>query len=590
MILKRKIGLVLIVILTLNLFLMMPQIEGALETQNIYIVSNTDDGFVTEAGNWFYDSASVIILDPNMDTTSYVVFQDLEINRWEFLNNATLRLYSPGLLPADPDSKVTIYGVNIYNFLGFENGAQVLSAPLTSAFYNVNTSAFTGGMQYIDVTEIVRELSSVATWTGDGHSGTENKDNMGFIIFGSDGHDSRYFYDSNLENGLGPRLTIIWGDEPAPPTPPGAPPSAPDPILNETIGNNTIWEIPDPNLGENRTGGPPSNYTLDADGIHINWNVLNQTGLVEFDSAANVFPRNATWVETITFTKSTIGSLYNDTGAPANITSFFVRFKVNVTDINMIDHNNVPGFVALSTSAPTGTAGMAYGAAGEFVGLWINANADDLRWRVQTTDRDGAAQNNGGASTWFNENDVMLYFEVTIHVAGGGNEFIIYNIYNDPLYRDLNQTRSMAITLADGPMRYAQVISGIGQAGTSTSSINLYTFLTPVDLGGNTTWCVSDINGTIISCDFDDYEDAKDFVDDLLGFDPSDPDPPYQDWPQEGAFTRFRFRFYFLFIGFIMIFGPLIIFSLNRPDGYTFTIGLFIMLIGFAIWIAAGSV
>lgn len=587
MISKRKLGIALIVIFTINVFFtMMPQIEGAMETQNIYIVDTINDGFVTEVGNWFYQTGSVSILDPNMDITAYLVFRDLEINRWEHLNNATIRLYAPGLLPEDLDSSVTIRGVKVNNFLGFENGAQVTQVAKTSAFVNVNTSAFTGGFQYIDVTEIVRELTSVATWTGDGHSGTDDKDNLGFVILGAEGSEARYFYDFSLGNNLGPRLTVVWGDEPAPPAPPGAPPTAPDPIFNETIGNNTIWEIPDPDLNENRTGAPPAIPV----GIHVNWNVVNLTDLTEFDPGNDIIRQNGSWASVSTMLKSAIGSIYNDTGAPANITSFFARFAVNVTAVNSAIAGNdpIPGLMALSTSAPTGAGGMGYGVAGEWIGLMLQVNQDDQRWRVVVRDRDGVADALGGTSTWFFEVGAgMLYFECRIDTTAG---YVNYNIFNDPLYRDLNQTRSYAITLADAPFRYSQLVVGMAQAGGSLVSMQYYTFLTPVDLGGTTTWCVSDINGTIISCDFDNYEDAKDFADDLLGPDPSDPDPPYQGWPQEGPFQRYRTRLYILLIGAFLIFGPLISFSLSRPSGYEFTIGVFIMVVGFALLIAAGSV
>ncbi len=106
----------------------------------------------------------------------------------------------------------------------------------------------------------------------------------------------------------------------------------------------------------------------------------------------------------------------------------------------------------------------------------------------------------------------------------------------------------------------------------------------------NTTYFVVWGNGTIISGPLDSLDEVDNFLEEFFGVDPLDPNPSTQGWPQTGVLTRFRVRFYFLFIGFIMIFGPLISFSLHRPSGYVFTIGLFIMLIGFAIWISAGSV
>ena len=106
----------------------------------------------------------------------------------------------------------------------------------------------------------------------------------------------------------------------------------------------------------------------------------------------------------------------------------------------------------------------------------------------------------------------------------------------------------------------------------------------------NTTYFVVWGNGTVISGPLDSLDAVDDFLDEFFGIDPEEPNPPSQGWPGSGVLTRFKTRFYILFIGFIMIFGPLINFAMSRPDGYTFTIGCFIMLIGFALWIAAGSV
>ena len=106
----------------------------------------------------------------------------------------------------------------------------------------------------------------------------------------------------------------------------------------------------------------------------------------------------------------------------------------------------------------------------------------------------------------------------------------------------------------------------------------------------NTTYFVVWGNGTVISGPLDSLDDVDDFLEELFGVDPLDPNPATQGWDEEGPFTRFSTRLYFLLIGFMMVFGPMIVWAMRRPTAYVFVIGAFIMLIGFALMYAAGQV
>ncbi len=104
------------------------------------------------------------------------------------------------------------------------------------------------------------------------------------------------------------------------------------------------------------------------------------------------------------------------------------------------------------------------------------------------------------------------------------------------------------------------------------------------------TWWLAFPNGTLIGGPYDTRDEAVDAIEEIFDVNPLTPAPPSQGWPEEGQFTRFRTRFYILLIGVFMIFGTLITFAFNRPSGYEFTIGMFIILVGFSLLIAAGSV
>lgn len=222
-------------------------VSGIAEFQDLSIADTIDDGFVTETGIKM-DSELVTILDPNMDIRAYLVFRLIEINSYESLTNATLRLRTASSLPEDSGSRVTIYGVDDGNFPGFTTAAQIIAAPLTSSRVNLDTSTFYGSRWVeIDVTDIVAELKSNPTWEGDdAFTGT-----IGFIFHGAEGHDGRVFYDKLAGNGLEAQLIIHWGEDPDPPPDTETPPVYDDYVVefeNTTSGhidptdNETGWD------------------------------------------------------------------------------------------------------------------------------------------------------------------------------------------------------------------------------------------------------------------------------------------------------------------------------------------------------------
>lgn len=201
------------------------------------------DMFVTQAGIGFHSSL-VTVLDPNMDIYGYLFFRDIKINTYFFLENATLRLHTASSMAFDADSSFTIYGIPDYRYFGmgdwgYAAPASIINAPLTSAHVNYNSSQFYGGQWWeIDVTNIVQELKSNPYYQGPGRDFNNPGDYMAFIILGSGGSDTRYFYDLSAGNGFEAQLHLHWDFSPAPPS------GYPTAIFNQTKGNYTIWRLP----------------------------------------------------------------------------------------------------------------------------------------------------------------------------------------------------------------------------------------------------------------------------------------------------------------------------------------------------------
>ncbi len=245
---KTKLAGFIIILLALA---MIPSVSAFDDDQTRHIEAQDPgldaDWFVTETGVGF-NSELVTITDPNMDIYAYLFFEDMKINYWHHLKNATLRLRTASTLSFDADSSVTIYGVDDYRFFGsgtkgygpLATSGSIMNAPLTKAYVNLNTSQFYGPQWWeIDVTNIVQELKSNKNWDGPGLLQSDPGDNMGFIILSSGGHDTRYFYDLKAGNGYEAQLKLHWGGSTFPPS--GYEEEA---VWVEDYGNYTIWEIP----------------------------------------------------------------------------------------------------------------------------------------------------------------------------------------------------------------------------------------------------------------------------------------------------------------------------------------------------------
>jgi hypothetical protein len=570
---RKALGALIIILILMVKFSTVPTVRAASETQTINIANTLDDGYITEAGIGI-DGILVAMLDPGMDIRSYFIFEDIKINFWESLDNATLRLTSSQTLDFDADSSVTVYGMRAK--LG-ANGtdtvlstAQILSTPFTSSFVNVNTSQFQGGATIdINVTEIVNELKNNPNWEGDGLLNTSTGDDMGFIIVGAP-DEGRFCYDYLGDPARSADLIIGWGADPTPPAAGGE--------YNETYRDMNVWVI-DHN-GPNRTG----------EGFDLDWNEINMSDLTEIDSGAAMTLNNDTWVTLSAFQAQQHNSFYNDSGA-ANIDTAIIRGAINVSAVTNnlgAGADRVMAVAGLSTATPVGGGGLGEGGVGDWVGLMLYLHADDQQWRFRLAERSGAALAFAPPGPYKTEGDGSIYYFEFVFYDSGAQNYLIYREYLDPEFESLINLEVYTLTIAAGPMRYPQVSSSLAFGNSFVNDAEFYTF-DDFTLARNETWIVTYPNGTQIG-NATSYEDIIVFIDDYLGPDPEDPAPPSQGWDETGPFTRFNVRFYILALGLGLFWGPLMVFAYKRPTGYEFVIGAFIMLVGAAFMISAGSV
>ena len=540
--------------------------------QTINIDNTLHDGFITPAGIGI-DSSLIHILDPNMDIRAFLIFLDVHIDSWEFLDNATLRLTSASTLPFDADSSVTVYGMAGYDLqtlsgLAIYGPGTLLSWAPTSAHVDVNTSQFYGGAVLdIDVTDIVQEIYEHPHWDGDLLGGVGTGDAMGFLIFGAE-DEIRYFYDYLGDPARTADLIIGYNNNPPPPSGGGD--------FNESYRGRNIFVV-DHN-GPNRTG----------EGADVNWNKLNMTDLTEIDSGNALTVNDATRTSINQLVAQQINSLYNDTGG-LGVGTYFVRFALNVSGVTNPEafNDRVATVVGISTASPVGGGGLMEGAGGDFVGLVMTIRTNDEEFTLRLMDRTGVnRQYSGSFGLWDEATNERIYIE---YMATDTWESV--RVFSDANYTNQLFFDTRVYAGASGPFRYPQIISSLAFGVSRINTAEYYTFLTDV-LPDNTTWVVTHPNGTDASCKtLLTYEEALICIDELSGGPhPQEPDPPGLGYPTEGPFTRFRMRAYIFMTGFFCVFGPIWFFAWKKPSMYYLFVGALIIITGLGLMMSVATI
>ena len=522
------------------------------QSQTVKITDTHDDMFITEVGIGI-DSSLVTIKDPGMDIRSFLVFRELEVNYWEPLENATLRLHTSNTLDFDADSSISIYGIALSDLQveGWLLPSTVLSLGFTDAVTNYNTSEFYGGQWHeIEVTDIVEELIRNPNWDGDGSAGTETGDAIGFHILGAEGNDKRYFYDYKTGNGLEAQLILHWNHEPPPPA------GYENAEYNETYRGYDIWFT---------EGG---------------W--LNYTSFTLSNSSGNILELNSTYFIFDTYNEDDndyLRKVWDDSG--------IIRRKWGITYTEFKDN----------TGAEGGYIHVQWGVS-EIAGpmtTWDNGYAVAMQQDSGATNRERARLlcYEGGGIEFVTihqyytsaELPITFWFDVTINLD---TSFYNVTIYNDEDMTSMNDT--IQGTFGDFPDDDLFTTEfAIGPAyGSNPSGRDYDSGIRYSKIDFEEGYLVVD-NGTVIDV-FPDYPDAIEGIDDILGADPEDPTPPGQGWDETGPYTRFRTRLYIFLMGFGLLFGPLFYFAMRRPSGYEFVIGLFIMLVGYSFLLAAAGI
>lgn len=528
------------------------------QNQTVKITDTHDDMFITEVGIGI-DSSLVTIKDPNMDIRSFLVFRELDINYWEPLENATLRLHTSSTLDFDADSSITIYGMALSDLQleGFLLPSTVLSLGYTSANTVFNTSQFYGQTWHeIDITDIIEELIRNPNWDGDGASGAETGDAVGLHIVGAEGDDQRYFYDYSVGNGLEAQLVLHWNHEPPPPAGTGDLCT-----FNETYRGYHIWH----QLSE--------------------W--LNYTSFTLVNPDANIQNLNDTYFEYTTFFEDDDDYLRKSFSGSGQINR---RFGITYNVFKENTGTESSGIIlhwglANKTASPWGPP---YWGEGYSIAT-IQAAGGATREKLELTSWvNGAHHTHVELHGYWNDADLpaTIWVDVNLNLDTGA-----YNVtvYNDPEMTDVNTTDAGTFgAVPDASLFTTEFAIGPTQSGSAFRDWESGLRHSIQDVPES--WTLTDENGTTVISGLLDHEDAIIYIDDILGPDPEDPDPEGQEWEETGAFTRFRTRFYILILGFGMFFGPLFVFAAKRPTGYEFVIGLFIMFVGISLMIAAGSV
>ena len=524
-------------------------------------------GFVDEdlffAANLFEGVDMIYLQGDEMRIIGWYWFEGPILQWGRHITEAYLEVRTPSIDATDLDASMIIYGKpsGQGGTPSYADEPDGINGPYTTSYYNVNLSSFVGPgvLHNITVTNILREINQ-GYYFWDGHD-------IAFVTASFGGHDEERKI-SSLEAGYPAKLYIHYG---IPSTPPGVPGNA---EYVEDYRNYTVWEVD--HLGDNRTG----------ENSDINWNLLNVTQLTEIDSGSDLTLNNDTWVTVADYQDQAWGALYNDTGS-ANIETFFLRFKINVTNVNNVAAGNtiIPGVGGLSTNTPVGGGGLPYGANGEWVGIITWCQDDDQSWRFSLRERkQGVGAGESGYSQWFDEGSGdMLYVELRVNVSGATN-WMGYDVYDDPEFTNSIFSAVSVMTRATGPFRYPQVVPSLG-AGIGHSIWNQYYTYLEMPVPDNSTWYIVDDNGTIVDIivDFDGNQtDVEDYIDeDVIGYpDPEDPNPP--GW-EDSPITAHRFKLIMFVVGMILFIGTPVWGFATRPDVATWVTIMMSMLCGVAL-------
>lgn len=583
---KTKIKVIAIIIFILLAIIPFPTVRAPYQSQTIQVNQASDDGFVLSTGVLF-NSDLLQLQDPMLVTYTFMAFRDVDINFWEPLNNASLFVRGGGTLTFDPDAYVIIRGIlplgatyptGVPANIGPDD---VLNLPRTTAYVRWNISDVYGPNWFnVSITPIIEEIKNDARWDGDGNIFGGVGDDIMLVIFSAP-NVLRFVHAYDSDPNRAPYITINWDLAPSPPVGVG------EVEYNSTYRGITIWRETDDWF--NYTMYNQSRSDVGNEIVYIGYDKYNTTNIRDEDALRLQY----NWTEPV----------------PVNASGWITRkFGIDLEDFQNVNPAEA-GYITLIwcihnhdtniTRFYNGTDDVGEG--GVFMSIETDTASNNVRFEFRSGEEKGVGiqyATGGDVSPWYGQAGApyRVYIKIQFNPTTWAHRT---TYYSDPEMTTI--THSDADTFVevagwgviDFSTAYLENVllgSGDPQNPHDGDWVRIEHFRFNEDRAFIPTFP----NGTAIPIcpgPFDTIEECQACIDTFLGGpDPFEPDPPGQDFPQTGGFTRFRMRLYFLAIGLSCLTGPMLFFAWKRPSGYYVACGLIIMLIGLGLIISIGQI
>lgn len=241
----KKLGIFIIIFLSLGVF-NMPPIRGVTTTTETIQIANPDDDLFTLDGGAQTGTNIIIFRHPDFDTKAFIRFRNVVVEQNAVITSAILSVYRGTAETTGTAIWATIYGIAEDDCPQFEQpdhtGPIQTNYPLTQNFYTWDTSTFGAGWHNVTITGVVAAIIGRLNW--------ESGNDLGLQFLAAEGGAvTRAFWSYEYGPTLSAKLYITYTvgapdvDEPGFPT--GYDPE--DLTYNDTIiyNNQTvfIWEL-----------------------------------------------------------------------------------------------------------------------------------------------------------------------------------------------------------------------------------------------------------------------------------------------------------------------------------------------------------
>lgn len=516
----------------------------------VQVDSGPDDLYISDTGNKFTFTPWVQLKSKSYGLTAYFAFRGVDLPANATILNATLEFTAPPPTTFAPNATldVTIYGLKTPDLTSWDPAPDLQSQPSTNTatIFDVTPLSF-GAQINVTVTDQVKEIYDMYSWISGNDMGFRIRSVLDPSIL-SDRYQQSYEYDPNKSL----KLYIEYVEE------------------NSTI---TYYK------GYSIQSGPTCE-------------IQNFTSYTEIDDGDKFTVENSSFVN---FTFADYKSveqhkLYKD--MPLGIQDFDFNISMYVTQMQGSSSVNIRGALMVFSDNQSIADPEILDNSGDFMGIKILGDPNPLKWELEFRIRSGDEIQHNTNTTGFLDVDTWYY--LTIERQGPQ---LWCRAYTDEArtvlagisYVVLNNPVTFG---APGETFYA--FSNWGQGfGPVFTGLYLKDFNLCYDTGE---FIVRDPNGTLVNSTCIDLavtiEDVKACIDTIVGQTPDDPNPPGENWPDDGfgVLTRFNFRFVLFGVGWFLIIVPLMIMAVKSWPLKIYLIFLLCMALGFALQWTIGSI